>query len=127
MNTSAVLVLVVDDFEQWRQFVCTVLKQIPDVTVQQASDGLEAIEKVQKMRPDLVLLDIGLPNLNGIDVSREIARLSPESKIIFLTENRDDDLIEQAFRAGASGYVIKSNAASELASAVKAALKAKIV
>jgi len=72
MNTSAVLVLVVDDFEQWRQFVCTVLKQIPDVTVQQASDGLEAIEKVQKMRPDLVLLDIGLPNLNGINVAREI-------------------------------------------------------
>ena len=72
MNTSAVLVLVVDDFEQWRQFVCTVLKQIPDVTVQHASDGLEAIEKVQKMRPDLVLLDIGLPNLNGINVAREI-------------------------------------------------------
>ena len=127
MKTSAVLVLVVDDFEQWRQFVCTVLEQIPNVTVQQASDGLEAIEKVQKTRPDLVLLDIGLPNLNGIDVAREIAKLSPESKVIFLTENRDDDLIEQAFRAGASGYVIKSNAASELASAVKSALRAKIV
>ena len=127
MKTSAVLVLVVDDFEQWRQFVCTVLKQIPNVTVQQASDGLEAVEKAKKMRPDLVLLDIGLPNLNGIDVAREIARLSPESKIIFLTENRDDDLVEQAFRAGATGYVIKSNAASELASAVKSALNAKIV
>jgi len=127
MKTSAALVLVVDDFEQWRQFVCTVLKQIPNVTVQQASDGPEAVEKAKATRPDLVLLDIGLPSLNGIDVAREIARLCPESKIIFLTENRDDDLIEQAFRVGASGYVIKSNAANELASAVKAALKTRAV
>ena len=127
MNTSAVLVLVVDDFERWRHFVRTSLKEIPDITVQEASDGLEALEKVQKMRPDLVLLDVGLPNLNGIEVAREIGRVSPESKIIFLTENRDDDMIEQAFRAGASGYVIKSNAASELTSAVKAALKASVV
>jgi len=127
MKTSAALVLVVDDFEQWRQFVCTVLKQIPNVTVKQASDGPEAVEKAKATGPDLVLLDIGLPSLNGIDVAREIARLSPRSKIIFLTENRDDDLIEQAFRVGASGYVIKSNAANELASAVKAALKTRAV
>ena len=127
MKTSAVLVLVVDDFEQWRQFVCTVLKQIPNVTVQQASDGPEAVEKAKATRPDLVLLDIGLPSLNGFEVAREIARISLESKIIFLSENRDNDLIEQAFRVGASGYVIKSNAASELASAVNAALKARAV
>lgn len=126
MDISAVLVLVVDDFVRWRHFVCTELIEIPNLMVQEASDGLEAIEKVQKMRPDLVLLDVGLPNLNGIEVAREIGRLSPESKIIFLTENRDDGLIEQAFRAGASGYVIKSNAASELTSAVKAALKARV-
>lgn len=125
MKTSAVLVLVVDDFEEWRQFVSTVLKQIPNLAIQQASDGLEAVKKAKATRPDLVLLDIGLPNLNGVDVAREIARLSPESKIIFLTENRDDELIEQAFRAGASSYVIKSNAASELASAVKAVLKTR--
>ena len=122
-----VRILVVDDFERWRQFVCATLKEIPGVTVQEAADGLEAVEKVQRMRPDLVLLDVGLPNLNGIEVAREIARLSPECKIIFLTENRSSDLIEEAFRAGASGYVIKSNAANELVSAVKAALKTRIV
>jgi DNA-binding NarL/FixJ family response regulator len=127
MKASAVLVLVVDDFERWRQFVCATLKEIPGVTVQEASDGLEAVEKVQRMRPDLVLLDVGLPNLNGIEVAREIARVSPECKIIFLTENRSSDLIEEAFRAGASSYIIKSNAANELVSAVKAALKTKIV
>jgi len=79
------------------------------------------------MRPDLVLLDVGLPHLNGIHVAREIGRISPETKVMFLTENRDDDLIEEAFRAGGSGYIIKSNAAKELVSAVKAALKARIV
>jgi len=96
-TTTADLVLVVDDFEQWRKFVCTVLKEIPNVIVQEASDGLEAIEKVQQMRPDLVLLDVGLPHLNGIHVAREIGRISPETKVMFLTENRDDDLIEEAF------------------------------
>ena len=126
-TTTADLVLVVDDFEQWRKFVCTVLKEIPNVIVQEASDGLEAIEKVQQMRPDLVLLDVGLPHLNGIHVARKIGRISPETKVMFLTENRDDDLIEEAFRAGGSGYIIKSNAAKELVSAVKAALKARIV
>ena len=62
MASSSIRILVVDDFEQWRQFVCTVLKQIPNVTVQQASDGPEAVEKAKATRPDLVLLDIGLPS-----------------------------------------------------------------
>jgi DNA-binding NarL/FixJ family response regulator len=126
VKASGIVVLVVDDFERWRQFVCVALKEIPAVTVQEASDGLEALAKVQQMRPDLVLLDIGLPRLNGIQVAREIGRLSPESKIIFLTESPSSDLIEEAFRAGASGYVIKSHAADELVSAVKAALKHRI-
>ena len=127
MKSSAVPVLVVDDFEQWRQFMCTALSGIPNVILQEASDGLEAIEKVQEVRPDLVVLDIGLPGLNGIEVAKAIRKLSPESKIIFLTENRDNDLIEEAFRAGASGYVIKSNAENQLAAAVKSALSTAIV
>jgi DNA-binding NarL/FixJ family response regulator len=124
---ASVVVLVVDDFERWRQFVRVALKEIPAITVKEASNGLEALEKVQHLRPDLVLLDVGLPGQNGIQVAREIRRLSPESKTIFLTESRSNELIEEAFRVGASGYVIKSNAASELVPVVKAALNGRIV
>jgi len=127
MKASAVSVLVVDDFAAWRQFACTALKEIPHLAVHEASDGVEAIEKGKKLRPNLVLLDIGLPYLNGMQVAREIGRLSPDTKIIFLTENRDNALMEEAFRAGASGYVIKSNAEKELVSAVKAALNGTTV
>jgi len=127
MEQSPVQVLVVDDFEGWRQYVCGALREIPGITVREASDGLEALEKVQQMRPDLVLLDIALPRMNGLAAAREIGRLSPESKIIFLTQNASSDLIEETFRAGATGYIIKSNAASELVSAAKAALKGRIV
>jgi len=112
VKASGIVVLVVDDFERWRQFVCAALKEIHAITAQQASGGLEALGKVQHLRPDLVLLDVGLPSQNGIQVAREIRRLSPESKTIFLSESRSSELIEEAFRVGASGYVIKSNAAN---------------
>jgi DNA-binding NarL/FixJ family response regulator len=128
MGGSIIRILVVDDFEPWRHFVASTFRLQPELQIIcQVSDGLEAVRKAEELQPDLVLLDIGLPTLNGIEVAREIAKLSPECKIIFLTENRSSDLIEEAFRAGASGYVIKSNAANELVSAVKAALKTRIV
>jgi len=84
MAASALRLLVVDDFEQWRQFVRTTIQDIPDlVIVGEASDGPEAIEKARELRPDLVLLDIGLPLMNGIEVAREIEKVSPESLIFF--------------------------------------------
>jgi len=116
-------VLVVDDFEKWRQLACAAISEIPDlIVVAQASGGVEAITKAQGLRPDLVLLDIGLPDLNGIEVAWTLSSISPESKIIFLTENRSPEVIEEAYRAGASGYVIKSNANTQLRSAIRAAL-----
>ena len=117
-------VLVVDDFTEWRQFVCRTLQAIPGVVVVgEASDGPEAIEKAVKLRPDLILLDIGLPSLNGIEVSRQVRQVSPESSVVFLTEHRSSDVMEECFRSGASGYVVKSSAANDLVSAVKAALE----
>jgi chemotaxis response regulator CheB len=84
MAASALRLLVVDDFEQWRQFVRTTIQDIPDlVIVGEASDRPEAIEKARKLRPDLVLLDIGLPLMNGTEVAREIEKVSPESLIVF--------------------------------------------
>jgi DNA-binding NarL/FixJ family response regulator len=124
MGSSFVGVLVVDDFKQWRQFACATLQDIPDVAVVgEASDGPEAIEKAAKLRPDLVLLDIGLPSLNGVEVARQIQKLCPDCSIIFLTENQSNEVIEECFRTGASEYVVKSSAAIALALAIKAALK----
>jgi DNA-binding NarL/FixJ family response regulator len=126
MAASVLRLLVVDDFEPWRRFVRTMIQGIPDaVIVGEASDGREAIEKARKLRPDLVLLDIGLPFMNGIEVAREIGKISPESSIVFLTENPSSDVMEECFSAGASRYVVKSSAANDLIPAIKAALKRK--
>ena len=126
MAASALRLLVVDDFEPWRRFVRTTIQSIPDIMiVGEASDGPEAIEKARKLRPDLVLLDIGLPLMNGIEVAREIGKVSPASVIVFMTQIQSRDVIEECFRAGASGYVVKSSAANDLIPALNAALRRK--
>ena len=91
----------------------------------EASDGLQAVQKTQELKPDLVLLDIGLPTLNGIEVARRIGEVSPTSKILFVSENRSADVAEKAMSMGAHGYVVKSDAGSELLPAVKAVLEGK--
>src|SRR5439155_862233 len=85
--------------------------------------GLEAVRKAQQLHPDLILLDIGLPSLNGIEAARRIRELSPKSKILFISENRSWDIAEEALRIGAGGYVVKSDAAGELLPAVEAVLR----
>lgn len=118
-----VRVLVVDDFEGWRQMACEAVTEMPGlIVVGQASGGIEAVGKAQALRPDLVLLDIGLPDLNGIEVARALSSISPESKIVFLSENRSPEVIAEAYRAGASGYVTKSSMDGHLRAAIKAAL-----
>jgi len=124
MHVSAVRVLVVDDFERWRLIARATLGQIPGVViVGDASDGIEAVRKAQELEPDLLVLDIGLPNLNGIEVAREIRKVLPVCKIVFLTENNCGDLAEEALNAGANAYVLKSCAAEELIPAVAAVLE----
>lgn len=121
-----VRVLIVDDFAEWRQFVCAAIGEISDLQIiAEARDGKEAVQKARDLKPDLVVLDIGLPRLNGIEVAREIRKLCPECRIIFLTENLSKDVIEECFRAGASGYVVKSSSAKDLISAINAAVKGK--
>jgi DNA-binding NarL/FixJ family response regulator len=75
------------------------------------------------VRPDLILLDIGLPGLNGIEAARRIRRLSPESKILFVSQESSADVVEEGFRLGALGYVAKMDAGSELLTAVNAVLR----
>jgi DNA-binding NarL/FixJ family response regulator len=87
----------------------------------EASDGLEAVQKAKALKPDLVLLDIGLPKLNGIEAARRIRSRAPRSKILFLSQESTPDVVREALKVGA-GFVVKTDAARELLSAVNAAI-----
>ena len=118
---------VVDDFEPWRRFACSALSREPELEfVGEVSDGLAAIQKAQELQPDLILLDIGLPSLNGIPAGRRIREVSPKSKILFVSENRAEDTVMETFRTGGRGYVVKSDAGSELLPAIRAVLRGEL-
>jgi CheY-like chemotaxis protein len=117
---SPVRVLVVDDYEPFRTFVRSILKKRPDLQiVGEVSDGLEAVQKAEELQPDLIVLDIGLPTLNGIEAARQIRKLSPESRILILTQESSADVVQEVLSAGALGYVVKAYAGSELLTAVE--------
>jgi DNA-binding NarL/FixJ family response regulator len=121
---SSIRVLVVDDYAPFRHFVRSTLQKQPELQIVcEVSDGLEAVQRTQELQPDLILLDIGLPTLNGIEAARRIRELSPTSKILFVSEHRSWDIAEEALRSGASGYVVKSEASNELLSAVESVLR----
>ena len=123
---TSIGVLIVDDFEPWRSFVSSALRQhLHLVSVREVSDGLDAVQKAQELQPDLILLDIGLPGLNGIKVARQIQVVAPKAKILFLSENYDRDVAEEALSTGAGGYVVKSDAGRELMTAIKAVMNGK--
>jgi DNA-binding NarL/FixJ family response regulator len=114
-------ILIVEDFAPFRQFIVSELQRRPEFcVVGQASDGLQAVERAEELQPDLILLDIGLPSLNGIEVARRLRKLSPNSRIIFVTQELSPEAVEEAFSLGASGYVVKVHADSELLAAVDA-------
>jgi DNA-binding NarL/FixJ family response regulator len=126
MGRPITRVLIVDDYEPWRRFIrLTLLAHEELQVVGEVADGLEAVEKAHQLQPDLILLDIGLPKLNGIEAARIIRDISPTSKILIVSENRAWDLAQEALRVGASGYVAKSGAASELVPAIRAVLEGK--
>ena len=117
---------MVDDYEPWRTFVASTFKdQSRWRIIGEARDGLEAVQIAQQLQPDLILLDVGLPTLNGIEAARRICEVSPKSRILFVSENRSWEVAEEAFRTGACGYVVKAAATSELLPAVEAVLQDK--
>jgi DNA-binding NarL/FixJ family response regulator len=112
---SSVRVLVVDDCEPWRRFVCSVLQKQPELEiVGEVADGLAAVQKAGELHPDVILLDIGLPILNGIEAARRIRRNFPDSKILFVSQESSADVVQEALSTGACGYVEKANASDLL-------------
>jgi DNA-binding NarL/FixJ family response regulator len=118
-----VRVLVVEDFEPFRRFVTSTLAGLRDLQViGEASDGLAAVQKAVELQPDLILLDIELPILNGFEAARQIRELVPESKIIFLSQESSVEVVQEALSIGARGYVVKTRAGTELLAAITAVI-----
>jgi DNA-binding NarL/FixJ family response regulator len=120
---SLVRILVVDDVPSWRKFVKFVLAG--ESTFGEAANGQKAIEMALKLNPAVVLMDVGLPNVSGIEVARQIRMWAPEVKVIFLSEQNDPEVVAAAMYTGASGYVLKYEATRDLVPSIHAALRNK--
>jgi DNA-binding NarL/FixJ family response regulator len=122
-------IVIVDDFPSWRDTIATMLQEHPGFrVVGEASDGFEAVRRCAELQPDLVLLDIGLPRVHGIDAAKRICVVAPHSKILFLSENRSQDIVDAALRASrcTRGYIIKCDAAADLWPALEALAEGKL-
>jgi len=116
-------ILLVDDSVPWQRFVQEMFESEADFKIIAiATDGLQAIRKATELQPDVILMDVGLPGINGFDAARQIRALSPASKILLLSNQCSTDIIEAALQAGGSGYVWKSNSQSHLLTAIRAIL-----
>ncbi len=126
MHHAVVQILVVDDYEPFRRFLHRKLQSRPELQiVSEASDGVQAVRKAEELQPDLILLDIGLPKLNGIEAARQIRKSAPRSRIIFVSQESSPDIVQEALSLGTCGYVVKSEAEHDLLATVDAVLECR--
>lgn len=122
---SPLRILIADDSAEWRVRIRSILKTRPEwQVIGEACDGLDAVHTTKALGPAIVLLDIGMPILNGVEAARRIRQNSPSSKIIFVTQENDDEIRLAALATGAENYVLKTNAMTELLLAIEAAYSA---
>jgi two-component system response regulator DegU len=124
MEKVPVGVLVVDDFKPFREWISTVLTgKIGFEILSEAADGEQAVQQAAQLNPELIVLDISLPKMSGIEAARQIREVSPGSEIVFLTANESPVIVHAALKTGAKGYVSKLDASDELLLAIEAALE----
>src|SRR6267154_2537894 len=120
-------ILVADDHEVVRRGLCALLRNQPDWDVcGEAKDGRDAVEKVLMLKPEVVILDIGMPNLNGLEATRQILKANPQVKVLILTLHDSDQVVQEVLNAGARGFLLKTDAARDLVAAVDALRRDKI-
>jgi DNA-binding NarL/FixJ family response regulator len=126
LKTSMTRVLVVDDFGPWQRQINAQLGEQPNLRIIGfAADGMEAIQKAEELQPDLILMDVSLPKLSGIEAARKIRKLVPRAKILFLSASPDPDVVRTAYCVGGSGYVLKSDTATALLPGIEAVVSGK--
>jgi|SRR6516225_10945207 len=118
-------IVIADDFAEFRRFVRSKLQGDGFHIVAEAADGLEAVEKAAMLQPDLVLLDIQMPKLNGLEAATQIRSIAPQSKTPFVSQSTDPDIVHSAMRDGAARYLCKSKISRELVPAIEAAIAGK--
>ena len=124
LQMALVRILIVDDFDLWKSFVSARLRERPDLEIIGfASDGLQAVQKAEELQPDLILLDMMLPKLNGIEAAQQIRKVAPQTKILFVSSESDSESIRSAFQAGGSGYISKMDAAEQLLDGIESILR----
>ena len=127
MQGLSVRILVADDFPQWRVRVRSILQARPEwEVIGEACNGLQAVQRTTQLHPDVVLLDVGMPIMDGIKAAAQIREWTPGSKIIFVTQDGDEDMRTAALALGAEAYVMKENAASELLPTIETALRDRV-
>lgn len=124
---TPVRILLADDHDVVRRGLRAILEERPDWTIcGEAVTGREAVEKAKKLKPDIVVLDFGMPELNGLEATRQILKVAPETEVVTLTVHDSETLIRELFAAGVRGYVLKSDAGRDLVSAVEALSQHKL-
>jgi DNA-binding NarL/FixJ family response regulator len=114
-------ILVVEDHAPFRDLICTALRQEAGFDIIEAADGLESVQKAEALQPDLILLDINLPKIHGFEVAKQVRRLAPDARVLFMSQETAPDIVQKALGLGA-GYILKMSAAADLLPAIDAVL-----
>jgi Response regulator containing a CheY-like receiver domain and an HTH DNA-binding domain len=125
-DLTEVRILIVDDNAAWRRFLVEELQKQSIQVVGTAEDGLFAIEQTRVLKPSVILMDVWMPRLNGLEATRAIGKFAPAAQVLMLTNNDDAEVVQAALAAGARGYLLKSFVATELTAAVTAILNGSV-